>query len=50
MTDKPSDIILTITVSPLANSKRQVLVSGAPEKELPTGRIIMRSNGRSTPM
>ena len=38
MTDKPSDIILTITVSPLANSKRQVLVSGAPEKEMPVVR------------
>lgn len=38
MSDKPSDIILTITVSPLANGKRKVLVGGAPEKEMPVVR------------
>lgn len=35
MSDKPSDIIITIQISPLANGKRKIVVSGAPEKEMP---------------
>lgn len=35
MSDKPNDIIITITIAPAVNGKRKVLISGAPEKEMP---------------
>lgn len=41
MSDKPSDIILTITIAPAVNGKRKIIVSGAPEKEMPVVRTGM---------
>ncbi len=39
MDTKPKDTIITITVSPVANGKRRVLISGAPEQEMPVVRV-----------
>ena len=38
MNDQPSDIVITISITPAANGKRKIIISGAPEKEMPVVR------------
>ena len=35
MSDKPSDTIITVTISPVVNGKRKLVISGAPKGEMP---------------